>query len=67
MRVGPQSTEAVGKLCRYRKLAREAAQDPALWLGEVDSGKVCVVRVNSSPAVLIFGEVQSGNCEEVLL
>ena len=56
-------TEAVGKLCRHRKLARQAA----LWFGEMDSGKVCFVRVNSSPAVLIFGEVQSGNCEEVLL
>jgi hypothetical protein len=48
-------------------IAREGAQDPILWFGEMDSEKVGVVRVNSSPAVLIFGEVQSGNCEEVLL
>jgi hypothetical protein len=37
--------------------------DLARW----DWEKVCFVRVNSSQTVLIFSEVQSGNCEEVLL
>jgi hypothetical protein len=42
---------------------------PEIWqsiLASKDHEKVSFVRVVSSPAVLIFDEVESGNYEEVL-